>query len=77
MTNNFSYKEIYIHKGKIYVFESDSFEPKEKFNKRSWFIIKYIEDNNLQNLSNHEVGEIIKKSRMWINEIYYGAIYIK
>ena len=76
MTERYIQQESYISNNKVYIFESDSFEPKEKLNKRAWFMIKYIEENNLENLSQQELDEIIKKSRKWINEVYYGAKYV-
>lgn len=73
-----TYKELYFSNGIAYVFESDPFEPKEIFNKRSWFIIKYIENHglNLNNLNNDILADIQVKSRMRINEQYLGAKYV-
>lgn len=75
MTEKFTQKEIYVSNGKVYTFESDPFEPKEKLNKRAWLIIKYIEEHKLENITQNDLDELIKQSRMWINEMYYGAKY--
>lgn len=75
MTENYILTDTYISNGKVYVFDSDPFEPKEKLNKRAWFIIKYIEKNNLVNLSQNYLDEIIILSRKWLNEDCSGAEY--
>jgi len=75
MTERLIYKECYFSNGKFYILESDPFEPREKFNKRSWFIIKYIEDNKLNDILQSDLDNIIKKSRIWMNQVCYGAKY--
>jgi hypothetical protein len=73
MTEVIKYKKVFTSNGKYYIFESDSFEPKERFNRRAWFIIKYIENNN--NNNNLQIQDIINLSRKWINEQTIDAIY--
>ena len=37
MTENYILTDTYISNGKVYVFDSDPFEPKEKLNKITFF----------------------------------------
>ena len=75
MTEKYILTETYVSNSKVYVFDSDPFEPKEQLNKRAWFIIKHIEENNLVNPSQNDLDEIIKLSRKWLNGVCSGAEY--
>ena len=44
MEINFIIKSVFVSNGKYYIFESDKFEARENFNKRSWFIIRCLEN---------------------------------
>lgn len=65
-------KSVFKSKGLIYLFESDPFEPREQFIRRSWFIISYMEEHKtpLQDLD-----KIINLSRKWKNEQTIDAKY--
>lgn len=64
------YKEVIQSNGKIYVFESDPYEPKERFIKRVWFIIDQLNKDSTKPLD-----LIILESRKWINELVLDAKY--
>jgi hypothetical protein len=74
MTESHKIKSVFISNGKHYIFESDSFEPREHLNKRVWFIIKYLEDNKIDS-NKIDMEELIVKSRMWLNEQIFDAKY--
>lgn len=75
MTETHKMQSVFTSNGKHYIFESDSFESRETFNKRAWFIIKYLEDNKLTNCNEEKFHEVIMLSRIWINEQTLDAKY--
>jgi hypothetical protein len=63
-------KRVLVSRGVVYIFESDMFEPRERFIKRCWFCIGRIEGG-----SDRPIEEIMVDSRVWMNEQVLGAVY--
>ena len=72
MTESYTVKELYVYKGKYYILESEPFESKDRFNQRAWFIIKYMDGDNMCK----KLNEVVNMSRIWINEQVLDARYV-
>jgi len=76
MTESIKFSSYQLVDGKLYVFESDSFEPKEVFNKRCWYIInEIINETKTKILTQKDLDIIMTKSRCFSNGLHYGARY--
>lgn len=60
------HKEVFEYDGIFYEIKMDPHESREMFIERVWFILRHIEDDK-------PIEEIIKKSRIWINEKILGC----
>jgi len=59
-------KEIFEYEGKFYNIEADPHESREMYMERVWFILKRVKEGT-------PMDEIIRKSRIWINEKILGC----